>query len=192
MHPPAFRDCRGPGHIDASPETHTIPMKWSFIKMIKWWTITLILLEKWGISCDTLVDQPHPSSPHATLHPTQSIRPNVLRQISLHTNIIHNRGQNALVEIFTDIPNTQSCVISGIKPPKRLLSRVPLTTIHIIFFLMHFVLCYFLKVRSSWFLCVSYWPCPTAGWWSHSGIHRLQPHDFYWYWDRPALGYCTA
>ena len=37
----------------------------------------------------------------------------------LHTNRIHIGGQNALVGIFTDIPNTWLCVISVLIPPPK-------------------------------------------------------------------------
>ena len=53
-----------------------VPMKLSFINIdCKLRTITLILDEKWGISCGTLGGQPRSFS-RANLHPTQVIRPN--------------------------------------------------------------------------------------------------------------------
>ena len=66
--------------------------------------LSVVLHEKWGISCGTLVGQPRPSSP---VHPTQSIR------------------QNALVGLFTDIPITWTCVISVLNPPERLYLNPP-------------------------------------------------------------------
>ena len=38
-------------------------------------------------------------------------------RVSLHTKRIHTGGQNALVGIFTDIPNPRSCVISVLNLP---------------------------------------------------------------------------
>ena len=48
-------------------------------------------------------NQQHPLSFHET---------NLMKQLSLHMNRKHIGGQNALVGIFTDIPNAWSCVIS--------------------------------------------------------------------------------
>ena len=73
---------------------------------------------KWGISCGTLAGQPRPSSPRANLHPTQAIRPNVLKILTLHAHKIHIVGQNALVGILAGIPNyTWLNVISLLPPP---------------------------------------------------------------------------
>ena len=45
-------------------------------------------------------------------------------QLSLHSNRIHIGGQNALLGIFTDVPNTRSCVISVLNQEYLLMSRI--------------------------------------------------------------------
>ena len=75
-----------------------------------------------GRNTSKSINQSEP--PRAIVDPNQSERPNVKKQLSLHTNRTHIEGHNALVEIITDISNTRSRVISVLNPLKPLAATV--------------------------------------------------------------------
>ena len=56
-----------------------VPIKWPFIKLTgdQKASYRTHFVREMGISCGTLVDHPHPSSPRADLHPTESKSPNI-------------------------------------------------------------------------------------------------------------------
>ena len=99
-------------------QTISVLMKWSLIKidLVTNGELLLTLLEKWGTPLVLWKACPAPLlNSCANLHPTQSIRANVKKQVSLHTNRREIGGQNTLVGIFTYILNTGLCVLNPLK-----------------------------------------------------------------------------